>query len=70
MSNLEITVEQFLEVREVLAEKLKESSTTQKPTRIKQAEELMKAGYVDIGAVLGVVEDRKILSYAEIEGGK
>lgn len=67
MSDLKISVDQFLAIRELIAEKLKENSSTQKPTRIKQAEELLKAGYIDITGVLSVVEERLVPTYHAIE---
>lgn len=48
----QITVDEFLAVREHVAEALKEGSQTQKPTRVRQAEHLMQLGLIDIPAVL------------------
>ncbi len=61
-----VTVTEFLTVRELLAEKLKEDSQTQKPTRIKQAEALLAAGFIDIRTVLGGQNNGEVV-YAAIE---
>lgn len=48
----QITVDEFLRVRAHVASLLKEGSTTQPATRIRQAENLMQAGAIDVTAVL------------------
>lgn len=58
----QITVEQFLQVREHVAEALKEGSQTQKPTRVRQAEHLMQLGIIDIPAVLEILTPEPPLS--------
>lgn len=52
MSFQTITVPEFIKVRQHIANLLKENSTTQEPTRIRQAENLLSAGVIDIQAVL------------------
>lgn len=52
MSNTQITVPEFLQVRQHVAELLKANSSTQISTRIRQAENLLQAGVIDILNVL------------------
>jgi len=52
MSNMPITVPEFVKVRQHIANLLKENSSTQLPTRIRQAENLLMAGVIDVQAVL------------------
>lgn len=52
VSTMQITVPEFLQVRQYIANLLKENSQTQGPTRIRQAENLLSAGVIDIEAVL------------------
>ncbi|MDF2506337.1 MAG: hypothetical protein K0Q52_196 [Microbacterium sp.] len=52
MSAVNVTVEEFLWVREKVAQALKEDSSTQVPTRVRQAENLMRDGFIDMAAVL------------------
>jgi hypothetical protein len=46
-----VSVEDFLRVRQHIANLLKEDSSTQPATRIRQAENLMKAGVIDVAQV-------------------
>ena len=66
MNSTNVTVEEFLYVREVIAEKLKEAGSSQKPTRLRQAEELLAAGCIDIPTVLSERSDGTV-TYAAIE---
>lgn len=52
MSDTPITVPEFVKVRQHVANLLKENSSTQLPTRIRQAENLLMAGVIDVQAVL------------------
>lgn len=52
MSDTPITVPEFVKVRQHIANLLKENSQTQAPTRIRQAENLLMAGVIDVAAVL------------------
>lgn len=52
MSDTPITVPEFVKVRAHVAGLLKENSSTQLPTRIRQAENLLMAGVIDVPAVL------------------
>lgn len=49
---VQITVPEFLFVRQFVADWLKKDSDTREPTRIRQAETLMGAGIIDVPAVL------------------
>lgn len=52
MSDTPITVPEFIKVRQHVANLLKENSSTQISTRIRQAENLLTAGVIDVQAVL------------------
>lgn len=52
MSDTPITVPEFVKVRRHIASLLRENSSTQEPTRIRQAENLLAAGVIDVPAVL------------------
>ena len=52
MSDTPITVPEFMKVRRHIASLLRENSSTQEPTRIRQAENLLAAGVIDVPAVL------------------
>lgn len=67
VSNAPVTVEEFLAIRERVAEVLKESSQTQKPTRIRQAEDLMRNGLIDIDVAREQLGLADVTVYAEIE---
>jgi hypothetical protein len=50
-----LTVDEFIEVRTEVAKRLGENSQTQVPTRERQAEKLMRLGYINFEAVLLVL---------------
>lgn len=52
MSDTPITVPEFMKVRHHIASLIRENSSTQEPTRIRQAENLLAAGVIDVPAVL------------------
>lgn len=56
MTDFKGTVDDFFKVRAAVATKLKENSQTQTPTRVAQAETLMRAGFIDVPAVLVSLE--------------
>ena len=56
---IELTVEQWLSVRQFVADELKkQGSSQQTPTRITIAENLMQAGIIDIPAVCEKIAER------------
>lgn len=59
---VQITVPEFLFVRQYVADYLKKDSDTREPTRIRQAETLMGAGIIDIASVLS---QRTVLAQSE-----
>lgn len=59
MSNMPITVPEFVKVRQHIANLLKENSSTQISTRIRQAENLLMAGVIDVQAVLDELAPEK-----------
>lgn len=59
MSSTPITVPEFVQVRQHIANLLKENSSTQISTRIRQAENLLMAGVIDVQAVLDELAPEK-----------
>lgn len=52
MNTTQVSVTDFLRIRDHIAALLSRDSQTQRPTRIRQAENLMTAGVIDIEATL------------------
>lgn len=52
MTDTPVTVPEFVKVRQHIANLLKDNSSTQISTRIRQAENLLMAGVIDVPAVL------------------
>lgn len=58
VSDTPITVPEFVRVRQHISNLLKENSQTQAPTRIRQAENLLMAGVIDVESVLKSFEPK------------
>jgi len=68
MSNMPITVPEFVRVRQYIANLLKENSQTQAPTRIRQAENLLMAGVIDVKSTLDKLAPEQQGDYATVDG--
>lgn len=68
VSDTPITVPEFIKVRQHVANLLKENSSTQISTRIRQAENLLTAGVIDVQAVLDHLTPKATADDAEDRG--